>query len=84
MSPRGGKRGLCSSLTFLYPADTVFFFDSDWNPALDKQCQDRAHRIGQTREVHIYRFVSEHTIEENMLKKANQKRLLDDVVIQGA
>ncbi|KAL7415246.1 SNF2 family N-terminal domain-containing protein [Mrakia frigida] len=63
-------------------ADTVLFFDSDWNPALDKQCQDRAHRIGQTREVHIYRFVSEHTIEENMLKKANQKRMLDNVVIQ--
>jgi helicase SWR1 len=43
---------------------------------------DRAHRIGQTREVHIYRFVSSHTVEENMLKKANQKRLLDRVVIQ--
>jgi len=43
---------------------------------------DRAHRIGQTREVHIYRFVSTHTVEENMLKKANQKRMLDKVVIQ--
>lgn len=63
-------------------ADTVFFYDSDWNPSMDRQCMDRAHRIGQTREVHIYRFVSTHTVEENMLKKANQKRMLDKVVIQ--
>jgi helicase SWR1 len=42
----------------------------------------RAHRIGQTREVSIYRFISKHTVEEAMLRKANQKRLLDDIVIQ--
>jgi len=36
---------------------------------MDRQCQDRAHRIGQTRDVHIYRFVSESTIEENVLRK---------------
>jgi len=64
-------------------ADTVIFYDSDWNPAMDAQAQDRCHRIGQTRDVHIYRLVTESTIEENILKKANQKRLLDDVVIQG-
>jgi len=63
-------------------ADTVIFYDLDWNPAMDKQCQDRCHRIGQTRDVHIYRLVSEHTIEANILKKANQKQMLDDVVIQ--
>ncbi|WWC69976.1 uncharacterized protein I206_103920 [Kwoniella pini CBS 10737] len=63
-------------------ADTVFFYDSDWNPSMDRQCMDRAHRIGQTREVHIYRFVSSHTVEENMLKKAEQKRMLDHMVIQ--
>ncbi|KAL9085299.1 MAG: hypothetical protein Q9159_004748 [Coniocarpon cinnabarinum] len=63
-------------------ADTVIFYDLDWNPAMDKQCQDRCHRIGQTRDVHIYRFVSEGTIEANILKKSNQKRMLDDVVIQ--
>ncbi|OLL25871.1 Helicase swr1 [Neolecta irregularis DAH-3] len=62
-------------------ADTVIFYDSDWNPCMDRQCQDRCHRIGQTRDVHIYRLVSEYTIEENMLKKANQKRLLDNMVI---
>ena len=44
--------------------------------------QDRCHRIGQTREVTIYRLVSEATVEENIVKKANQKRLLDMLVIQ--
>ena len=42
----------------------------------------RAHRIGQIRDVHIYRFVSQHTVEEAMLLKANQKRSLDNLVIQ--
>ncbi|KOO28558.1 swr1 complex snf2 family DNA-dependent ATPase, partial [Chrysochromulina tobinii] len=64
-------------------ADTVIFYDSDWNPTIDAQAQDRAHRIGQTRQVHIYRLISEATVEENILRKANQKRLLDDVVIQS-
>ncbi|KAJ3789652.1 SNF2 family N-terminal domain-containing protein [Lentinula aff. detonsa] len=63
-------------------ADTVIFYDSDFNPQMDRQCEDRAHRIGQIRDVHIYRFVSEHTVEEAMLLKANQKRSLDDMVIQ--
>jgi helicase SWR1 len=63
-------------------ADTVVFYDSDFNPQMDKQCEDRAHRIGQIRDVHIYRFVSQHTVEEAMLRKANQKRSLDDLVIQ--
>lgn len=67
----------------LVGADTVIFYDSDWNPAMDQQAQDRCHRIGQTREVHIYRLISESTIEENILKKANQKRALDDLVIQS-
>lgn len=77
LSSRSGGLGI--NLT---GADTVIFYDSDWNPAMDKQCQDRCHRIGQTRDVHIYRFVSEHTIESNILKKANQKRHLDSLVIQ--
>ncbi|KAJ3810620.1 SNF2 family N-terminal domain-containing protein [Lentinula lateritia] len=63
-------------------ADTVIFYDSDFNPQMDRQCEDRAHRIGQIRDVHIYRFISEHTVEEAMLLKANQKRFLDDIVIQ--
>ena len=77
LSSRSGGIGI--NLT---GADTVIFYDLDWNPAMDKQCQDRCHRIGQTRDVHIYRMISEHTIEANILRKANQKRMLDDVVIQ--
>ncbi len=42
----------------------------------------RAHRIGQIRDVHIYRFISQYTVEEAMLRKANQKRHLDNIVIQ--
>ncbi|OZJ04819.1 hypothetical protein BZG36_02331 [Bifiguratus adelaidae] len=76
LSSRSGGLGI--NLT---GADSVIFYDSDWNPAMDKQCQDRSHRIGQTRDVHIYRFVTEYTIEENIFKKANQKRMLDNVVI---
>ncbi|KAG1465772.1 hypothetical protein G6F56_004820 [Rhizopus delemar] len=77
LSTRSGGLGI--NLT---GADSVIFYDLDWNPSMDKQCQDRAHRIGQTRDVHIYRFVTEFTIEENIFKKANQKRMLDNVVIQ--
>ena len=77
LSSRSGGIGI--NLT---GADTVIFYDLDWNPAMDKQCQDRCHRIGQTRDVHIYRLVSEYTIEANILRKSNQKRMLDDVVIQ--
>ncbi|KAH7960097.1 hypothetical protein HPB49_016936 [Dermacentor silvarum] len=69
-------------------ADTVVFYDSDWNPTMDAQAQDRCHRIGQTRDVHIYRqvgvvLISERTVEENILKKANQKRMLGDLAIEG-
>ncbi|XP_074595103.1 helicase domino-like isoform X2 [Brevipalpus obovatus] len=64
-------------------ADTVIFYDSDWNPSMDAQAQDRCHRIGQTRDVHIYRLISEKTVEENILQKARQKRLLGDVAIEG-
>ncbi|CAE7390163.1 dom [Symbiodinium pilosum] len=65
----------------LTSANTVIFYDSDWNPAMDRQATDRAHRIGQTREVHIYRLVSEHTIEENIWRRQLQKRELDDMVV---
>jgi superfamily II DNA/RNA helicase len=65
----------------LTSADTVVFFDSDWNPAMDKQAMDRCHRIGQVRDVHIYRLISEKTIEENIFVKQLQKRKLDEIVI---
>lgn len=78
LSTRSG--GLGVNLT---GADTVIFYDSDWNPTMDAQAQDRCHRIGQTRDVHIYRLISERTVEENILKKANQKRLLGNIAIEG-
>ncbi len=76
LSTRSGGMGV--NLT---GADTVIFYDSDWNPAMDAQAQDRAHRIGQTRDVHIYRLITEHTIEENILLKAKQKKNLDIMVM---
>ena len=76
LSTRSGGMGI--NLT---GADTVIFYDSDWNPAMDAQAQDRAHRIGQTRDVHIYRLITEHTIEENILSKAKQKKNLDTLVM---
>lgn len=50
---------------------------------MDQQAQDRCHRIGQTRDVHIYRLISTNTIEENILKKSDQKRHLDLLAIQS-
>ncbi|PIA17637.1 hypothetical protein COEREDRAFT_80337 [Coemansia reversa NRRL 1564] len=63
-------------------ADTVIFYDSDWNHAMDAQCQDRCHRIGQLREVHIYRLISRNSVEEAIWRKQCEKRWLDHVVIQ--
>merc|ERR1719397_2502290 len=69
LSTRSGGVGI--NLT---GADTVIFYDSDWNPTMDAQAQDRCHRIGQTRDVHIYRLVSERTVEENLLRKMMRRR----------
>ena len=77
LSTRSGGLGIN-----LVGADTVIFYDTDWNPAMDAQAQDRAHRIGQTRDVHIYRLVTEHTVEENIIMKANQKRHLNMLSIE--
>ncbi|MES1908232.1 MAG: hypothetical protein MHM6MM_001205 [Cercozoa sp. M6MM] len=62
-------------------ADTVIFYDTDWNPAMDLQAQDRCHRIGQTRPVTIYRLITKNTVEENILRKAQEKKLLNATVI---
>ena len=64
-------------------ADCVIFYDTDWNPAMDKQAQDRCHRIGQTKTVHIYRLISVNTIEENIFKKSLQKRDFGGLIIEG-
>jgi SWI/SNF-related matrix-associated actin-dependent regulator of chromatin subfamily A member 5 len=66
----------------LTTADTVIIYDSDWNPQADLQAMDRAHRIGQTKQVRVFRFVTENAIEEKVLERAAQKLRLDQLVIQ--
>lgn len=66
----------------LATADIVIIYDSDWNPQVDLQAQDRAHRIGQTKQVCVFRMVTENTIEEKVIEKALQKLRLDQLVIQ--
>ncbi|KAI9298835.1 P-loop containing nucleoside triphosphate hydrolase protein [Neoconidiobolus thromboides FSU 785] len=66
----------------LVTADVVIIYDSDWNPQVDLQAQDRAHRIGQTKQVYVFRFISENAIEEKVIEKATQKLRLDQLVIQ--
>jgi chromatin-remodeling ATPase INO80 len=78
LSTRAGGVGL--NLT---AADTVIFFDSDWNPTQDLQAMDRAHRLGQERPVTVYRLTSRGTIEERMLIRAQQKSKINDLVIKG-
>ncbi|ETN41555.1 uncharacterized protein HMPREF1541_03491 [Cyphellophora europaea CBS 101466] len=66
----------------LTSADIVVLYDSDWNPQADLQAMDRAHRIGQTKQVKVFRFVTENAIEEKVLERAAQKLRLDQLVIQ--
>lgn len=66
----------------LTSADIVILFDSDWNPQADLQAMDRAHRIGQKKQVQVFRFVTERAIEEKVLERAAQKLRLDQLVIQ--
>lgn len=77
LSTRAGGQGI--NLT---SADTVIIFDSDWNPQQDLQAQDRAHRIGQTKPVIIYRLATKGTVEQTLLEKADSKRRLERLVIQ--
>lgn len=66
----------------LTTADIVILYDSDWNPQADLQAMDRAHRIGQKKQVRVFRFVTENAIEEKVLERAAQKLRLDQLVIQ--
>ncbi|KAH9830446.1 SNF2 family DNA-dependent ATPase [Rhodofomes roseus] len=66
----------------LTTADVVVLYDSDWNPQADLQAMDRAHRIGQTKQVYVFRFITEGSVEERMLERAAQKLRLDQLVIQ--
>jgi len=69
----------------LTAADTVIHFDPWWNPAVEDQATDRAHRIGQTRVVTTYRLVAEGTIEEKILQlKAKKRELVSAVLSEDA
>ncbi|ODV92054.1 hypothetical protein CANCADRAFT_22566 [Tortispora caseinolytica NRRL Y-17796] len=78
LSTRAGGLGLN-----LQTADTVIIYDTDWNPHQDLQAQDRAHRIGQTKEVRVFRLITEDSVEEMILDRAHQKLNIDGKVIQA-
>jgi len=77
LSTRAGGLGIN-----LATADIVILYDSDWNPQVDLQAMDRAHRLGQTKPVQVFRFVSEGTVEEKIIERADRKLFLDAAVIQ--
>ncbi len=68
----------------LTAADYVIHMDPWWNPAVEDQASDRAHRIGQTRPVTIYRLVAKGTIEEQIVDLHHRKRDLADRLLEGA
>ena len=68
----------------LTAAEYVFLLDPWWNPAVETQAIDRAHRIGQTREVFAYRIVAEDTIESKILELQQRKRDLADAILGAA
>jgi superfamily II DNA or RNA helicase len=76
-----GAGGLGLNLT---AADHVFILDPWWNPAVEDQAADRAHRIGQQRPVMIYRLVAQDTVEERVLALQRHKRELADAALAGA
>eukprot|EP01114_Cavostelium_apophysatum_P002760 TRINITY_DN1244_c0_g1_i1.p1 TRINITY_DN1244_c0_g1~~TRINITY_DN1244_c0_g1_i1.p1 ORF type:complete len:1348 (-),score=431.50 TRINITY_DN1244_c0_g1_i1:91-4134(-) len=78
LSTKAGGLGLN-----LQTADTVIIFDTDWNPQADLQAQARAHRIGSTKEVRVFRLVSHNSVEERILEKATFKLDVDAKVIQA-
>ena len=65
----------------LTAADYIFLLDPWWNPAVESQAIDRAHRIGQTRPVFAYRLIARDTVEEKVLELQAQKRALADAII---
>uniref|UniRef100_A0A0E0K5K8 Chromatin-remodeling ATPase INO80 n=1 Tax=Oryza punctata TaxID=4537 RepID=A0A0E0K5K8_ORYPU len=78
LSTRAGGLGI--NLT---AADTVIFYEIDWNPTQDQQAMDRTHRLGQTKEVTVYRLICKDTIEEKILQRAKQKNAVQELVMKG-
>lgn len=77
LSTRAGGLGIT-----LTAADSVIFYDSDWNPTQDQQAMDRAHRLGQTKPVTVYRLITRGTVEERILMRARQKHAIQQLVIR--
>ena len=75
---RAGGQGLN-----LQNASYVFHFDRWWNPAVERQAEDRAHRLGQTFPVHVYRYILEGTIEERIDHVLREKQILFDELVDG-
>ena len=65
----------------LTAAEYVFLLDPWWNPAVEAQAIDRAHRIGQTRTVFAYRLIAKDTVEEKVVQLQSSKRDLADAII---
>ncbi|XP_055532885.1 SWI/SNF-related matrix-associated actin-dependent regulator of chromatin subfamily A member 5-like [Wyeomyia smithii] len=63
-------------------ADTVIFYDVDWNPQADFQAEDRAHRIGQTKQVHVFRFIVLGTVDESLYRCSYLKQALDKAIVK--
>ncbi|KAF6174614.1 hypothetical protein GIB67_006266 [Kingdonia uniflora] len=78
LSTRAGGQGL--NLT---GADTVIIHDMDFNPQIDRQAEDRCHRIGQTKPVTVYRLVTKSTVDENVYEIAKRKLVLDAAVLES-
>ncbi|XP_073042512.1 CHD3-type chromatin-remodeling factor PICKLE-like isoform X1 [Primulina eburnea] len=76
LSTRAGGLGIN-----LATADTVIIYDSDWNPHADLQAMARAHRLGQTNKVMIYRLITRGTIEERMMQMTKKKMVLEHLVV---
>jgi SNF2 family DNA or RNA helicase len=68
----------------LTSADHIFLFDPWWNPAVEDQAADRAHRIGQERPVMVYRLVAVDTVEERIVSLQQRKREIAEVAVGGA
>ncbi len=79
VSLRAGGTGL--NLT---AADHIFLLDPWWNPAVEDQAADRAHRIGQTRPVVVHRLIARNTVEERILELHARKRALSEVALGGS
>eukprot|EP01018_Ginkgo_biloba_P007663 Gb_18673 [translate_table: standard] len=76
LSTRAGGLGIN-----LATADTVIIYDSDWNPHADLQAMARAHRLGQTNKVMIFRLVTRGTIDERMMQMTKKKMILEHLVV---